>query len=268
MKSISLFTEVKTKTKVIVNNLMEHNQMGVNSVELSQKEDDDCNENSGENSGELCTCIIKSTDEKDKCENRFSRITQRIDNNRIRPNFVQFQPKDLILSSIDHIKNINWDKVRPQRGGVIPYTIKDGEVYFGLGVDTKTGDITDLGGGIRYKKDGDAVTGSLREFMEESLCVFGAYTPDNVKNNVVVYTNSMMIIFVHFDVNMEQINEIFDSRVKTSKYSEISSLIWIPKTVFLNCIKTGWLTTHFCNRRLYFRVRKLLQTCIGCFSYL
>ena len=228
---------------------------------------------------DACSCIVKSNSRDLVCyegynagdrnnDSRFSRITQRIDTSRVRSGCVRIHGKDSILSSIDYVKDVNWEKIRPQRGGVIPYCIKDGEVYFGMGIDTKTGDMTDFGGGIRYKKDGDAITGSLREFMEESLCIFGAYDSQSVQNNVVVYTDTMMIIFLHFDVNMERINEIFDSRVRISKYFEISSLIWIPKSVFVSCIKTGWLTTPFCNRRLYFRVRRLLQSCINFCSYL
>lgn len=219
--------------------------------------------------GAMPSCIVKVGDTtKETCENRFSRITQRIDNNRVRNGFIKVTGKDIAESSIDYIKDVDWTKVKPQRGGVVPYTVRDGEVYFGLGIDTKTGDITDFGGGIRYKKDGDAVTGSLREFMEESLCIFGAYNMETVKNTVVVYTDSIMIIFLHFDVDMEQVNEIFDSRVRISRYSEISSLIWLPKSAFLTCVKTGWLTTPYCNRRLYFRVRRLLQSCINFCSYL
>ena len=165
-------------------------------------------------------------------------------------------------SKINCVKNVNWERIKPQRGGIIPYTIYEDEVYFGLGVDTQTGDMTDFGGGIRYKKDGDAVTGSLREFMEESLCVFGSYESDSVSNNIVVYNDTIMIVFIHFELNMEKINRIFDSRVKNSNFAEISSLIWLPKSIFISTITTGVLTTEFFSRKLYFRVRKLLQSCV------
>ena len=257
---------MKDQTQLIVNNPMESYE----NIETYK---------------DVCSCIVKSVSRdmmiyeprggggeswinSGPPESRFSRITQRIDTSKVRYGSLRNNGKNSVLSSIDYVKDVNWDKTRPQRGGVIPYTVKDGEVYFGMGIDTKTGDLTDFGGGIRYKKDGDAITGSLREFMEESLCIFGAYDSHAVQNNVVVYTDTMMIIFLHFDVNMERINEIFDSRVRISKYFEISSLIWIPKSIFVSCIKTGWLTTPFCNRRLYFRVRRLLQSCINFCSFL
>jgi hypothetical protein len=74
---------------------------------------------------------------------------------------------------------------RPSRGGIIPCVPIQGQRYHCYGFDWKTGEVTDLAGGIsygrrktssRYRKFGpsanDALHGCLMEFMDESLNIF------------------------------------------------------------------------------------------------
>lgn len=188
--------------------------------------------------------------------NKFSKITQRIDSSRIK--YLGYKKKNY-KSSVQYVNTIDWSKYRPSRGGVIVYTVIDGTLYFGLGVDTDSGDLTDLGGGIR-KKDHTAVQGSLREFMEESLCVFGVYNESQVQQNVVVYSYNMMIIFLHLDLDLDLITRLFNERVKTNSQPEISHLIWLTKDEFTTAINTGYVNTSSLGRRkLYERVKKLLK---------
>lgn len=170
---------------------------------------------------------------------------------------------------INTVENIDWTTVKPQRGGVIIYTVHENNLYFGLGIDEKTGDLSDFGGGIRYKWDETAVNGSLREFMEESLCVFGAYDAEMIKKNVVIYSLFMMIIFVHLEVDIRRISELFNDRVKTNRNTEMSGLVWLTKDQFLNLIRSGTLTlNNGTTHQLYYRVRKLLFKAKSLLSYL
>ena len=51
------------------------------------------------------------------------------------------------------VQNLNLECVRPQRAGVIIYTVVEGAIFFGLGLDSRSHDLTDSGGGVVYKTD-------------------------------------------------------------------------------------------------------------------
>ena len=197
----------------------------------------------------LITPVSDSSDSLENNDDKFSRITQRIDSNMIR-----YSNRQRYFSFTRYAFNIDWSHVKPARGGVIVYTIVNGKLFFGLGVDTKSGDLTDFGGGIRYKKDQNAIQGALREFMEESLSVFGVFTQEDVQKNLVVYSPNMLILFIHLKLDIANVNEVFTSRVNTSRNPEICNIVWLPQEQFRTMIKTGSLGTQF----LYSRVRKLL----------
>lgn len=59
------------------------------------------------------------------------------------------------------VQNLNLDCVKPQRAGIILYTVVDGATYFGLGLDSRTHDLTDFAGGVMYKTDLNCVAGAL-----------------------------------------------------------------------------------------------------------
>lgn len=166
------------------------------------------------------------------------------------------------------VKDINWNDIKPQRGGVIIYTVRDNQVYFGLGIDAKTGDITDFGGGIRYKRDGDAINGSLREFMEESLCVFGSFESEMIQENMVLYSKLMCIIFIHLELDIERMTEIFNQRIKIAKISEMSGMIWITQEQLSQLIQTGHIEINDVNKKLYSRVRRFLIQNPNFYDYL
>lgn len=159
-------------------------------------------------------------------------------------------------SKFSYVHEIDWDKMRPLRGGVIVYTIlPTNENLFVLGIDREYGEITDFGGGIRYKDDQNALLGSLREFEEESLSIFNIPCQDDINKSLVIYSNKMMIIFIRIDFNpIEKLN-LFHERVKTLENSEVSDLILINSTEFKQAIKDGFIN----DKVLYFRVHKLLR---------
>ena len=97
---------------------------------------------------------------------------------------------------VEKVSRLDLSLVRPGRGGVVLSATWNGVKYLGMGEDWKTGEITDFGGGLSYVKlaaagggevkkvkvkrrhgrkrgmDKDAVLGSMREYLEESLGVF------------------------------------------------------------------------------------------------
>lgn len=151
----------------------------------------------------------------------------------LRKKYAQNKPKRndsrVIRSSVDHLLNMS---ILPQRGGVIPYTINNNQIYFCFGIDTKSGQLTDFGGGIAYSKDNNAVSGALREFREETLCSFGDTTLNDIHYCPVIYDRFNLVIFLYCIVDHKDIINKFDDKVlsfssKTSKKQpEISNIVW------------------------------------------
>lgn len=121
------------------------------------------------------------------------------------------------------VRSLDLEKVKPRRAGVIPFTIVDGQKWFCLGVDAKTGDLSDFGGRVEYGRDGDAVTGALREFEEESLGCFSDIVIErkDVDDCVAVHNiTSDVIIFVKFDVKMEEVVSKFEKTKEEAERGE------------------------------------------------
>lgn len=112
------------------------------------------------------------------------------------------------------VHNLNLDCVKPQRAGVIIYTIINGSTYFGLGLDSKTHDLTDFGGGVIYKTDENVVRGALREFEEETLEIFDTITPTDIKECPVIYDDNNLIVFIHMNVDPDTTCFAFNEKYK------------------------------------------------------
>ncbi|SHO33117.1 Hypothetical protein BQ3484_49 [Cedratvirus A11] len=161
------------------------------------------------------------------------------------------------------VSDVDWNTVKPLRAGVIVYTLytpcsleknPKNKLLFCMGVDRKTSEITDFGGGVSYKKDKTTAAGALREFTEESLGVFGKFYPSSLDNCVVVYNNNMAIFFLPLVCSPEDITHTFSERYRKERSNEVSSLAWMDKKGFLRCL--------FAEKIFYVRVSKLLQPVI------
>jgi hypothetical protein len=163
------------------------------------------------------------------------------------------------------VRTLNIDVVKPQRSGIIIYTVVNGSIYFGLGLDTKTHDLTDFGGTVVYKKDFTAVRGAIREFEEETLGIFETFGPDDIKDCPVIYDEYNMIIFVHMDIDPDETSDIFNQKYKEhlenrkNKLPEVCGITWLNWEDFQSIIKQQGV--------LFSRVRRFLIKA-GDFSYL
>ena len=101
------------------------------------------------------------------------------------------------------VKSFNWKINKPHRSGVIVYTVFEGTLLFGLGIDFIYGNITDFGGQVSYTEDRNAVVGGLREYHEETHGIFGQFNPEQVKDCKVALRNDMMVIFVPLEIYPE-----------------------------------------------------------------
>lgn len=160
--------------------------------------------------------------------------------------FSHLFPIDSNTVKKSYVSEINWSMMEQRRGGVIPYCYHNGIRYFNLGVDRNYLQLTDFAGGINFRHDKDVLKGSLREFSEESLRVYGHIPQDCLDRSLAIYNYEMIIIFVDVTQiieghSMEEIQEIFENKSHTKyhkKHKEIKSIVWIPED------KLKWMIDH------------------------
>ncbi len=175
------------------------------------------------------------------------------------------------------VKNLDLQCVKPQRAGIILYTIHNGNVYFALGLDSKSHDLTDFGGHIVYQYDENVVCGALREFNEETLEMFDDVKYDDIQDCPVIYDEKNLIIFMHVicdpDVVCRSFNSYYDKQShnivntiqksqKNSKKkteSEVCGITWLTWEDFKYSINNDGI--------LFSRIQRFLQNA-GDFSYL
>ena len=98
-----------------------------------------------------------------------------------------------------------------------------------------SGNLTDFGGGVK-KRDKNSIEGGLREFVEESLGVFGSFSENDVKDCLVVYSEMMMIMFLHLNFDKSKTISLFQERFKQIRQPEIRDLIFLNKDQLFNLI--------------------------------
>lgn len=128
------------------------------------------------------------------------------------------------------------------RSSIIPYTIVGNDMYLLMGIDSSTGDITDLGGGV--KKHECAITGGIREFNEESRDIFKGQLCVNNTSDVFAITNKRICaIFVPVSKKWyENANKMFENKsvenANKKAYNEIQKLVWISESEFRKLVST------------------------------
>lgn len=163
-------------------------------------------------------------------------------------------------------KNIDLLNTRPSRGGVILYCIKANIMYFGFGVDTRYNELSDLSGGLKYKKDQNAIRGALRELKEESLELYNM-TESDVQESVTIYDKHNLIIFLKIYDDPIEITQKFQERYQTATNSEISAIVWLTQLDMKMVIKYSNTPIHP-SIIMYERVRKLLDKADNFYRFL
>ena len=129
------------------------------------------------------------------------------------------------------------------RAGIIPYTIdNNGKLYFLLGIDEATGELTDFGGGV--KQDENVFQTAHREFIEESCNVFdNVVTVQDIKNSPVIINGKRNSALFFVRVNnswLEKANVVFiNNRKKVpllKKYFEMSDIMWLSENNFVQIV--------------------------------
>jgi hypothetical protein len=169
-------------------------------------------------------------------------------------------------------------QIKSTRASVLPYVIRNNngkrKIYFLLGIDRETGEITDLGGGV--KRDEFSLEAGLREFREESDEIFGTIYdhPNDYMRNIALSSSDMCVLFVPLAVEWyNEAIQLFEKRKtepipsidginKKRSHREIESLVWIDEDSFLDMLRSR---TGCCyipgasNRQIWSRLQKFYR---------
>ncbi len=154
-------------------------------------------------------------------------------------------------------------KVQTARAAVVPYAVDvhDGIdiLYFLFARDRVSGDITDLGGGV--KKNEYSLIAALREFREESDEIFGTLYErvNDLTTNIALLGENMSVLFI--PVKWEWYQKapyLFNEKRKSHRFqpkrshNEVSELLWFDENEFQQLISPR-------NKQMWTRIRKFYQ---------
>lgn len=158
---------------------------------------------------------------------------------------------DQSRSFISTVGEIDWDEYKPTRAGILVYSIVNNRIHIGMGIDSRFKELTDFGGGIKYRKDGNALNAAMREFFEETLYVFNPAELDSLEDCTIIYNAYTCVILVQIHEDIHRISTLYRSRKAVLNRTEISKIEWIPIDRFTKMITSG--------RGIYARISDLLR---------
>jgi hypothetical protein len=127
-------------------------------------------------------------------------------------------------------------KIHVSRAGIIPFTIKDNMFYFLMGVDRRTRELTDFGGGVKITET--LIDGAIRELNEESCEIFkNVITKESLYKSAVLINKNAALFFVKIDQKWLNIaeREFQMAQEKFSsikKHNELIGVKWIDGNYF------------------------------------
>src|SRR3990167_5239470 len=124
---------------------------------------------------------------------------------------------------------VNFFIYKPERAGIIPIIDDDNDRYYVFGIDRKYDQLTDFGGGVSYRKDGNALNGARREFKEETLDSFPEIIDEDFRESTVSRDKNTLIIFLPFkNITIDEVTERF--RENLTETSEVSNIVWLTSS--------------------------------------
>jgi hypothetical protein len=149
------------------------------------------------------------------------------------------------------------NNINVMRAGIIPYTVKHNMFYFLMGVDRRTRELTDFGGGVKINES--LIDGALRELHEESCEIFvNTITKDLLIKSPVLINKNSAIFFVCIDdiwLNKAEIafKEAQENLILFKKHIELIGVKWIDGNYF----KSIAFDRH--NRCMWSRIQNIFR---------
>jgi len=141
------------------------------------------------------------------------------------------------------------------------------QVFFCLGVDKKSEEFTDFGGGVK-PSDITALRGGIREWAEESKQVFGTenYREEACLDSVCLIkpiqfknrndTHHMMIVFQEVAQSHLADSMTAFAEKEVSVRDEVSAIFWCHENTFKQMVYTSE------SSQVYIKVKKFIANCI------
>jgi len=126
----------------------------------------------------------------------------------------------------------------PKRAGVIPYVIHNSMIYFLFGIDRKTRELTDFGGGVKLNETCEIA--AHRELHEESCNIFiHQIDVDLIKSSCAIFSKSgnTALYFVKLDEawyesHIEEKFYYIQQALNEKKYNELVGVKWVSEINF------------------------------------
>jgi 8-oxo-dGTP pyrophosphatase MutT (NUDIX family) len=157
--------------------------------------------------------------------------------------------------SLNRISQKTWfgfggalSRMKVPRSAVVPYILIEDQLFFLFAKDTKSGDYTDMGGGV--KGDEFPLSGAIREFKEESNAIF---PPEMYNTNLfgslpmAICDKTSSIFYPVEKTWLEEAPFLFIEQRKSLKgtnqklckgYDEVSGLRWFSESELLGLCTT------------------------------
>ncbi len=133
------------------------------------------------------------------------------------------------------IKDFETNKRNIKRAGIIVYTKIEEKIYFMLGIDEFSGDLTDFGGGIQHRDNGP-INCALREYEEETIGTLHTLNEESLKDCNFISSNTMLIIFVPLKFDHKKVFDKFNQKIKNRSFSEVLGLVLLDGPSFIKLI--------------------------------
>jgi hypothetical protein len=135
------------------------------------------------------------------------------------------------------------NQIKTLRASIIPFIVKDDKLWLCLGRDTRSGELCDCGGGIKFSEH--TVNGAFRNFNEETNNLFTReITLRKLFNESVTMKNSKMTVFF---IQVGQY--MVDATRNFQRNDDVSELVWMEGHTFMDLINfkceedTMWIRT-------------------------
>ena len=124
------------------------------------------------------------------------------------------------------------------RAGVIPFTVRENRLHFLLGIDRRTRELTDFGGGVKSHET--MVGAAHRELEEESCGLFESIIKESQLQSSPAISNSernTAIFFLRIDPEwLDTAEQIFSKKqqalAEIKKHNELIGVKWVAQEDF------------------------------------
>jgi len=138
---------------------------------------------------------------------------------------------------LKRVNETDWNDKKYIRAGIIPYIEEKGIRFYAFGLECSMGTIGDFGG-HKEKTDMDALDSALREYVEESLNVFGILTRDKVKDYYVLDGKDTAEILVPVEGSMFKYSNKFKHIIGINPQHEVQNIVWFSRKQLITIINS------------------------------